>query len=180
MTSIESNPRIYYRTSSTPASDPSYPDPSLDFTTWIANFPATQILEFENNQFIIEELRRVRQQNITYGVVSNPGGTHSISSQYNGMMGKQLQVIMSGDAIPSLPKQKKIEQFMYRLQKEQSFHQNGSGGIWFPPAPIYNLDPDATKGYYFDNDETVWSSRTSKDLSMVFMLKFGGIKVART
>ncbi len=179
MTSIESNPRIYYRTNATRSALASYPDPADDFSTWIANFPSAQILEFEDTTFIIEELKRIRQMNITYDPKSNPDGTLSIASQFNGILGKDLQFIISCDANQDA-KLNKLEAFMFRLQKEQSFHKNGSIGIWFPPAHNYSLDPDDTKGYYFDNDETAWQSRSKEVLSYRGVLKFGGTKVART
>lgn len=177
MTSIEANPRLYYRTNATRVAV--VPDPSVNFAGFIAGMPAGQIVEFEDDDFLIEEIKRIRQMNITYDPKSNPDGTLAISSQFNGMLGKDLQFIISSPASENT-KLNKLEQFMFRLQKEQAWHKDGSVGLWFPPAPTFTLDPTDTHGYYFDNDESAWISRSKDVVSYRGVLKFAGTKVART
>lgn len=172
-------PVLYYRTNATKTTNVNY----RDVTAMLANALA-QCIPFPDNTFMIEAIQRKYSNNNPDDPQFNADGVKVINNQENGSLGEEIVITGHCNAVATLETQQKLESFAYLAQKEQAYHLWGIIGLWYPQAPIFNVDPinEPTaippnyKGYRVNSFQWNHKGSTPKILPFTLILKFGGLR----
>lgn len=134
-------PMLYYRTTSTPNTNPSYSTPAL----MLAN-ASSQCIVFKRPKSSLDSIGTNYKNNINYyGAISNDG-SRIINIQDNGIDNYTLTLngIFTVDQ-GSTDLSKLAFVFAEQLQTD-NIHTKGNVGFYSPNAPFFNVDPSGGVG----------------------------------
>jgi len=160
------SPAIYFRTNATRVSIIS--DPS--------NLPASQILQFDSDNNIVELVDNAYQNNVSVDPATNPDGSKKTFLQDNGRL--EDIVIVSGKLLNTDSVFiNKLKSFSRKLQIEAAFHKLGIFGFAYPVTDSFSLDPTDEVGYFIDKLQLTTAGQKKNFVSFVLTLKTGGTLV---
>ena len=157
------SPAIYFRTITNTAVIT--PDPS--------NLPASQILQFDSENNIVELVDNAYQNNVSIDPATNPDGSKKTFLQDNGRL--EDIVIVSGKLLNTDSAFiNKLKSFSRKLQIEATFHKLGIFGLAYPVTDSFDLDPTDEVGYFIDKLQLTTTGQKKNFVSFILTLKTGG------
>jgi len=144
------------------------PDPS--------NLPATQILQFDSDNNIVELVDNTYQNNVSIDPATNPDGSKKTFLQDNGRL--EDIVIVSGKLLNTdTAFINKFKSFSRKLQIESIFHKFGIFGFAYPVTDVFDQDPTDELGYFIDKLQLTTAGQKKNFVAFILTLKTGGTLV---
>ena len=173
---------LYYRTNST-LRGVTYPNPSLDETTFLANMPSAQVLEFNFPDNILEGINFEYTNNVIDIPIANSDGVKRIAKQENGL--RSIHVTINGVFKNPKSINNDISKLKNMAKTSQIDDDNIYGviGFYSPNAPEFSLDPNAvslpirtkgTIGYTMQSFSLGFQTPTITRYGFRVTLSFGG------
>ena len=158
-------PALYFRTFATRTALSLFEDPS--------ELPATQILQFDSTNNIVELVDNKYQNNVSIDPATNPDGTKKTFLQDNGRL--EDIVTITGKLLNTQTDFiKKLKTFSRKLQIESIYHKFGIFGFSYPVTSNFSLDPTNVLGFFIDNLQLTTLGQSKNVVTFVLTLKTGG------
>jgi hypothetical protein len=161
------NALLYYRTPSTPVSNPTYDTPAK----LLATFPA-QCLEFIYPDDILEGITETYRNNIKKIPAPNQDGVRKINIQENGLdsYGFTIHGVFKKNAGVGIVK---LQAFR-KIKQVDTTHTYGAFGLEISNAPAFSFEANTVRGLFMDGTRIGYDGMKVTRYDFSVDIGFGG------